>query len=217
MSSISNPNLIQTQQTTNGQITPQSINLANQQQSTANSKIQISSQQPTYIKRTVRSEKMNDESNAEEQQQPGSQELSNPYYNKLVDIQRSIKDDKINQIKESGLIETTSVSDEAANEELSTTAVSYTGKSNEENESTSTITITKSTSTIKSPILTQNISSKLDSINDDSSLDWSSLIDNDSEKTIYESFYELLDNDLDKKGRYERKSNNNKNKLNKSY
>ncbi len=217
MSSISNPNLIQTQQTTNGQITPQSINLANQQQSTANSKIQISSQQPTYIKRTVRSEKMNDESNAEEQQQPGSQELSNPYYNKLVDIQRSIKDDKINQIKESGLIETTSVSDEAANEELSTTAVSYTGKSNEENESTSTIAITKSTSTIKSPILTQNISSKLDSINDDSSLDWSSLIDNDSEKTIYESFYELLDNDLDKKGRYERKSNNNKNKLNKSY
>jgi hypothetical protein len=210
LSSISSSNLIQTQQATNSQLTPQSANLANQQQS-ANSKIQPPSLQPTYIKRTVRSEKMNDDS-IDDEQQLDSQDSPNPYH-KIMGIQRSLKNDKINRIKESELNETTNSNEEIKNEEITTETIPYVqkiSKSNEESEKMSTKTTTISTPTTESDLIINN-SSKLDLINDDSSLDWSSLIDNDSEKTIYESFYELLDNELDKKGRYERKSNKNLN------
>jgi hypothetical protein len=223
LSSISNSNYIQTQQTANGQLTSQSANIVNQQQAT-NSKIQSSSQQPSYIKRTVRSEKMTDDSNGEEQPLD-SQDSPNPYYNKLMNVRKSIKNDKINLIKESGSIETTTVGEEIINDELINDETTPKNphirkfvKLNKDNANSSTKTniitemITNSTTETN---FNSNNSSRLDFINDDSPLDWSSLIDNDSEKTIYESFYELLDNDFDKKGRNERLFKN-RNKLNKS-
>jgi len=47
------------------------------------------------------------------------------------------------------------------------------------------------TSTKKAPVLKETLTE-----GDNSTFDWSTIINNDSDKTIYESFYELLDNPI---------------------
>lgn len=62
------------------------------------------------------------------------------------------------------------------------------------NQTTTTIEPNTVKPTLLNKILTKTIDKKKSS--DQSEFDWTSIMNNDSEKTIYETFYELLDNDF---------------------